>query len=312
MRRITGILLILISAASFGTLAILGRYAYAAGMDTFTILFLRFGLAALVMGVWSAWRRERWPRGVVLLQLVGMGALGYVGQATLYFTALKFASPGLVALLLYLYPVFVAMLSVFFRHEKLNGVKLLALGLALAGVALTVNPGNGMEGAPEQWKGILLATGAALVYSFYIITGAQVLTQVSAVFSTTVIFASAAGMLGLIVGAQSLPASAGSHWPVGEAAWLIIALMVLLATLIPVITFLAGLERIGPTNASMLSTIEPVVTVLLAAWILSEPLPGIALLGGALILAAVLLLGLSELCSPELTELTSKDTKITK
>jgi drug/metabolite transporter (DMT)-like permease len=62
-----------------------------------------------------------------------------------------------------------------------------------------------------------------------------------------------------------------------------------------VTTFLAGLERIGPTNAAMLSTLEPVVTVLLAAWIFDERLKLMVLLGGGLILVAVILLTHGEL-----------------
>ncbi|MBI3162776.1 MAG: EamA family transporter [Chloroflexi bacterium] len=71
--------------------------------------------------------------------------------------------------------------------------------------------------------------------------------------------------------------------------------MIVLSTIIPVTTFLAGLERIGPTNAAMLSTLEPVVTVLLAAWLFQEKLGLVVLLGGGLILAAVILLTRSEL-----------------
>ena len=74
--------------------------------------------------------------------------------------------------------------------------------------------------------------------------------------------------------------------------WLLI---VLIATVIPVVTFLAGLEMIGPTNAAMLSTLEPVVTVLLAAWLFQERLTPVALLGGGLILVAVVLLTRNEL-----------------
>ena len=71
--------------------------------------------------------------------------------------------------------------------------------------------------------------------------------------------------------------------------------IVLIATIIPVVTFLAGLEMIGPTNAAMLSTLEPVVTVLLAAWLFQEKLNTISLLGGGLILVAVILLTRNEL-----------------
>ena len=97
MNRLTGILLIGLSAASFGTLAIFGRYAYADGMDTFTVLFLRFAIAAVVMASLLMLRRETLPGGRVLMQLIGMGALGYVGQSFMYLTAIKYASAGLVA-----------------------------------------------------------------------------------------------------------------------------------------------------------------------------------------------------------------------
>jgi len=84
------------------------------------------------------------------------------------------------------------------------------------------------------------------------------------------------------------------HLPATNSGCFGIIGVVLVATIIPVVTFLAGLERIGPTNAAMLSTLEPVVTVLLAAWIFSERLQAITLLGGALILIAVILLTKSE------------------
>lgn len=159
MKQLTGILLIAISAASFGTLAIFGRFLYADGLDTFTMLFLRFGCAALLMLVILLARREKFPRGKILLQLIGMGALGYVGQSFSYLTAIKFASAGLVALLLYLYPMFVFILSVLVLHEKATWIKIVAIIFALIGTALTVDPAGG------QLPGILLAIAAALIYS---------------------------------------------------------------------------------------------------------------------------------------------------
>jgi drug/metabolite transporter (DMT)-like permease len=283
MNRIIGVILIVISAASFGTLAIFGRYAYAAGLDIFTLLFLRFTFSALLMAVLLIFRRESLPRGGTLGRLVGMGALGYVGQSFSYLTAIKYASAGLVALLLYLYPTFVAVLSTIFLKEKINRVKIIALGLATLGAALTANPQGG------QWTGILLALSAAAIYSVYIIVGTGVMQQVSAVQSSTVIFMAA----GIVYGA--LTAINGPHWPVTSAGWLALAAVTLIATVIPVATFLAGLKRIGPTDASMLSTLEPVVTVLLAALLFGEALPPVTLLGGGLILAAVLLLTRGEL-----------------
>jgi drug/metabolite transporter (DMT)-like permease len=172
MNRALGITFIIISAASFGTLAIFGWYAYADGLDTFTLLFLRFTFSALIMAGLLAVRREGLPRGKTLALLIGMGAIGYVGQSFCFLTATQYASAGLVALLLYLYPTFVAILSVIFLKEKLNRIKVIALALATTGVALIVDPQGG------RWLGILLAIGAAAIYSVYIIVGTGVMKQV--------------------------------------------------------------------------------------------------------------------------------------
>ncbi len=286
MNRFVGTLLIILSAAAFGSLGILGRYAYAASLDTLTIMALRFSLSALILLVLLAIRRERLPRGRNLAVLIGMGALGYVGQAFSYLTALKYASPGLVALLLYLYPVFVVILSVTWNHEPIKRIKVLALGLAVIGVALTVGPEGG------QLPGILLAISAAAIYSVYIIVGTKVMQEVSAIQSSTVIFLSAEATSSLLMLAS------GAHLPRTGTGWGAMAAIVVVATVVPVVTFLAGLKRIGATNAAMLSTLEPVVTVLLAALLLGEILKPVTLLGGGLILAAVIILMRTEVRPP--------------
>jgi drug/metabolite transporter (DMT)-like permease len=283
MKKLIGILLIAASAASFGTLAIFGRYAYADGMDIFTVLFIRFGISASFMTVILLLRREHFPRGKILAQLVGMGALGYVGQSFFYMTAIKYASSGLVALLLYLYPMFVFILSVLVLRERVATVKVAALTLALIGSAVTVDPNGG------QLIGALMAVTAALIYSIYIIVGTNVMKHVSAIQSSTIIFASAGAVYGALTFAN------GAHLPAGNSGWLAMLGIIVLSTIIPVVTFLAGLERIGPTNAAMLSTLEPIVTVLLAAWLFGEKLMPIVMLGGGLILAAVILLTRAEL-----------------
>ena len=278
MRRLTGILLIVISAASFGTLAIFGRLLYADGLDTFSMMFLRFGFAAVLMAVILAARREKFPRGRIFLALIGMGAIGYVGQSFSYLSAIKYASAGLVALLLYLYPLFVFILSVIFLQERLTWMKVFAIVLALVGTALIVDPKGG------QPLGIFFSVAAALIYSGYIIVGTNVMKKVSPFQSSGLIFASAAIVYGILMSIN------GPAFPTTGIGWVHIACIVLVATVIPVATFLAGLERIGPTNSAMLSTLEPVVTVLLAAWLFGEKLAWVVLLGGSLILAAVILL----------------------
>ncbi len=282
MQRAFGIVLIIISASSFGTLAIFARFAYAAGLDTFTLLFLRFAFAAVIMLILLFFRRESLPVGRSLAVLIGMGAVGYAGQAFSYLTAIKYASAGLVALLLYLYPSIVALLSAIFLKERFTWLKILALALATMGAGLTADPQGG------ETLGILLAVSAAVIYSVYILVGADVMKKVTAFQSSTVIFASA----GIVY--AGLTFLNGAHFPINFTGWGVMAAIVVVATVVPVVTFLAGLQLIGPTNASMLSTIEPVVTVLLAAWLFGEKLSPVILSGGGLILAAVVMLTLDK------------------
>jgi len=282
MNRLLGIGLIAVSAASFGTLAIIGRYAYADGMDVTTLLFLRFSISALFMIAWLAQRKESIPGGHTMLQLAGMGGLGYVGQSFCYMSAIQYASAGLVALLLYLYPTFVILLSVIFLKARLTPSRIAALALATIGAALTANPQGG------QLQGILLAILAAAIYAVYIIVGTGVMKKVTAMQSSTVIFASAGMVFGVLTILK------GAHWPATTAGWLAVVAIAVLATIVPVVTFLAGLKIIGPTDASLLSVLEPVVTVGLAALLFGEIIKPAMLLGGGLILAAVLLLTIGQ------------------
>ncbi len=283
MQRVFGILLVALSAVGFGTFALFGQYAYGDNMDAPSILFLRFSLSAVVMIALLIMRREPLPRGSTLLMLVGMGAVGYVAQSLAYLTALKYASSGLVALLLYLYPIFVALLATLFLRERFTMIKAAALAISLIGTALTVDPSGG------QLLGVLLAITGAVIYSIYIIVGTQVLKRVSVVQSSAVIFASAGATSGILMLLN------GPHLPATSTGWTAILAIVMITTVLPVAAFLGGLERIGPTNAAMMSTLEPVVTVILGAVWLNETLRPMTLIGGALILVAVLLLTQSEL-----------------
>jgi drug/metabolite transporter (DMT)-like permease len=276
--RAAGIALVVTSAASFGTLAIFARLAYDAGGEPVAVLFLRFSAAAALLAVVMVLRGERWPRGRTLAALMALGGLGYVGQSLAYFTALTYASAGLIALLLYLFPAIVVLLAVAFLGERLPPVKVFALMLALAGSALTIGSGGGRP------LGIVLGVTAAIVYSLYIVSGSQVTPRAGALPSATVIIASAAMTYGLLA-VLVRPA-----FPVGIEGAAAISGLALVATVVAIVTFFAGLARLGPTDTSTLSTLEPVVTVLLAAVVLGESIGARQLFGGLLILAAVVLL----------------------
>jgi drug/metabolite transporter (DMT)-like permease len=274
--RVWGALLVALSATAFGAMAIFARFAYADGTDVVAVLFLRFTIAAALMSAFVVASGRRWPRGRNLAILLAMGAVGYVGQSLSFFSALNHASAGLVALLLYLHPFLVTLLAALVLRRPLDRRRLLAVGVALAGTALTL--GGGIDGKP---LGVLLGVLAALIYSIYIIAGSTVLTREDPLAAATVVMIAAAAVFGGAVLATT------PVFPAAREGWLAVLAIALLCTAVAMGAFFAGVRTLGPADAATLSTLEPVVTIVLAAIFLGEPLQPHQFAGGTLILAAV-------------------------
>ena len=281
MNHLLGIGLILISAASFGAMAIFAKFAYLSGISTHSLLFYRFIIAVMIMLPIAVLQRRRFPKGKDLYTLIAMGMIGYAGQSYCYFTALTLIPPSLVAILLYLYPVFVAVLSVFFLKETLTKNKLFALFLAISGAILVIGfKTNG------NMKGILLGIGAALIYSIYTIAGARVMSRNDAFTSSLVVIASAAFFY-LVYNIK-----AGFFFPVEGVYWLHIMAIAILSTVVAIYAYFQGMKLSGAVNASMLSTFEPVTTMVLASLFLGQHIGGLQMAGTALILSSAVLVAL--------------------
>lgn len=269
----------MLSATAFGAMAILAQIAYSAGTEPFTLLFLRFSIAAGIMVLVALVRQTPLPRGRLLGILILMGGIFYAGQSLSYFVALTFASAGLVVLLLSLYPLFVTILAVFIFHERMTLPKWLALGLALGGTALTIGPVSG-----GQPVGVVLSILSALIYAVYIVIGSKVGGAIPPMVSATVIMAAASVTFGSIVTVR------GVQLPVTAAGWTAIIAIAVVSTVMALVTFLAGLEIVGPTNAAMLSMFEPVTVIALSTLILKEQLQPLRVLGGLMIIIAVVII----------------------
>jgi drug/metabolite transporter (DMT)-like permease len=163
--------------------------------------------------------------------------------------------------------------------EPLTRAKVLALALAVTGTVLTIGPGG--SGQP---LGIALGLLAAVIYAVYIVAGSTLTRHVTAIAASTVIMAAAAVVFGALVLARGL------HLPSTWGGWSAVIAIAVVSTIVALIAFFAGLERVGPTNAAMLSTLEPVTTVSLAAIVLGEAMQPLRLMGGVLILGAVLVI----------------------
>lgn len=277
-------MLVLVSALAFGTMAIFAKLAYDDGAGTATLLTLRFGMAGLVLWAIVAFRRPpALPRRTVVAA-TGLGVFGYSVQAGCYFAALQHLDASLTALLLYTYPALVFVGAVLLGREHFAAIKVAALALAAAGLALVLLGGGAGQ---LNATGLALALGAAVTYSTYILVADTVVSGADPFSLTAVVVTGAFAAVGtytVVSGELDLTFGAG--------AWASLAALSLFATVVAIVTFFLGLELVGPSTASIASAVEPAATVALAAAVFGERLGLVQILGGALVLGAVVVLQL--------------------
>jgi drug/metabolite transporter (DMT)-like permease len=282
-RRRAGLAACLVSATGFGALPVLGKAAYDAGLGPLALLWGRFGLAALVFWVLVAFvvRPARPPDRFVVAALL-MGALGYAVEAGLFFVALERIDASLVELLLYAYPAIVTAVALAGGREAPAPRLLAALALATLGV-VGVFAGSLASGVDPV--GLALGLGAAAVYAGYVLAGERVVAAVHPVLLAALVATGATAsftVAGLVRGGLPSPRTG--------AGWTSVAVIAAVATVVPMAALFAGIERVGAPTASIVSTFEPVVTVVLAGLVLGETLSLVEAAGAACVILAVRLL----------------------
>ncbi|MFI6265851.1 DMT family transporter [Micromonospora sp. NPDC051006] len=293
--------LCLLSAAGFGAMAIFGKLAYDAGVSPGALLLVRFTLAAVLLGMLLLVRpglrraapdqqrseapgRPAMTRGRILATAIGLGAIGYATQASLFFSSLELMDASLLALILYTYPVLVTVGAVLLGRDRLTPRRGAALVTASGGTLLVLLGAGGVSFHP---LGALLAFAAAITYTIYILVADTVVHRLAPVVLSALVMAGAAGSLGgraLFTGGVDLD--------FGAWGWFWLACIAVVSTVVAMLAFFAGLKQTGPSTAAILSTFEPVVTAALATIILGETLTPVQLAGGALVLSSVAVLQL--------------------
>jgi drug/metabolite transporter (DMT)-like permease len=283
--RPSGTLLCLASGVAFGALAVFGKLAYGEGATVGTLLSVRFLLAAALF--WAVILARGGARELRALRRrdvavgLGLGACGYALQSGCYFAALQRIDASLLSLLLYTFPAMVAIAAIALGRERVDGRRLASLAPAFGGLALVV-AGAG-AGALDP-LGAALALGAAVVYRAYILVSDHVSARLRPQVLAALVCTGAAAPL--TVGSLLLGELRPGALTVAGWGWL--ACLAGVSTVAAISLLFAGLPRVGPTTASILATVEPLVTVLLAFLAFGEVLGATQLVGGAFVLVAVL------------------------
>ncbi len=295
-----GIALILVSACSFGSGGLFAQPVYETGVSWHVLSAWRFGFGALLAWLWVLARPDT-RRGLRLLDrrtLVTASLLGvlYTVNSGTYYAGLEEVPVSLASLIVYIYPAIVAVIALRVGRRLEGRRPWFALALALVGVALAV--GGIPEGAIPPIGALGLIVTSPIIYSIWIVLSARL----SGERRESVGRDAGDGADAAAVTALMISATAATYWlgavvfgapvtpdRIPAAAWPGLVGVGVVATFIAIQTFYAGARRIGAAQAALVSTIEPIWTIVLAALLFGQTLGPAQLLGGAFIIVGVLI-----------------------
>lgn len=283
MKKIHGILYIVLSAIAFGIMPILAKLAYSGGANVQTTLFLRFSFATLMLFCYIKSKNislKLEKKQYVLL--IFLGVAGYSLTSMMLFLSYNYISVGMATMIIHSYPAIVTFLSFVFYGEKLSLKKILCLILCILGIFIMVDLGV----ATHDIKGILLALISAIGYSFYVLGASHkyIKSTNNYVITFYISLVSAISILAIGLPTQTINLNIKFYSLVA------ILLLAFISTVIALMAFLQGVKIIGPSNASIFGTLEPIVTLVLGILILGEGVQFKTILGSILIIISMIIL----------------------
>lgn len=266
------------SAFAFGSAVVLGVIATDRGLPIPALLAVRFTIAAGVVAVVLAFLRRslRAAPGEGLWLLL-LGGVGYGAEAGFFYLALQHGTAAAVSLLFFTYPVWVTVFIALMGRGGPGFLVGLSLMAAVAGAALVVASSGGLD---IKITGIMLSFAAAVTFAVYLILVDGKLRRTPSLVASMWVTAGAAAALALfatISGEGRLPQGRTEWWAVGGMG---------VVTSAAFLALFVGLRRLGPVRVSIVASLEPVATAILAFFVLQEAVRPLTAIGGALIVGA--------------------------
>lgn len=293
MKNILGAVLIFVGAVCFSAKAVMVKLSYIHEVDAITVLALRMLFSLPFYVVILVWNRKRLVESSKTLtskdwwNVVIMGVVGYYLASIFDFIGLEYVTAGLERLILFIYPTIVVLISAFFLKKKIGRTEYIALALTYFGVFIVF-----FDDAVVTQKNVVLGSicifGSALTYAFYLVGTGQLTpklgsvnyTALSMIVSTVVVFLH-----------YLLVADVTTLFANKEVLWLTIN-MAIFSTVIPSFLIAEGIRLMGSGRASIVASVGPVSTIILAYIFLGESFGFIQFIGTVLVLAGVLTVSL--------------------
>jgi len=266
------------SAFAFGSAVVLGKIAVERGLPIPAMLAVRFAIAAILVAiVLVALRRSLRAAPGEGLWLLLLGGVGFGAEAGFFYLALQQGTAAAVSLLFFTYPVWVTVLVALLGRGGPGLLVGLSLVAAVAGAAIVVASSGGLD---ITMTGILFSFAAAVTFAVYLILVDARLKRTPSLVASMWVTAGAAAALALfalISGEGRLPQGRTEWWAVAGMAF---------ATSTAFLALFVGLRRLGPVRVSIVASLEPMATALLAYLFLQEAVRPLTAVGGALIVGA--------------------------
>ena len=272
----------MVAGVSYGTNPLFAKPLLQSGVPVLVMLFFRYGISAALLSLLMLLKKERFSvRKNEFGLLVLLGAL-FAGSSLFLFASYEFIPSGLATTLVYLYPVFVALIMVFLRFYP-SWQTWLSIVATLGGIILLSSPSRGAEIKP---LGIVLAIMSALSYASYlvIVNRSSRIKQVSE--HTLTLYAL---VVGTILFAALRLAQGGSitEGVDSVADWANLLGLAIVPTMISMLTLAVSSRFIGPTKTSILGVFEPLTAILIGTLMFGEPMTWKMGIGVAICIAAV-------------------------
>ncbi len=286
--KLKGISCGIMAAVCYGTNPLGALPLYEEGVNTSSVLFYRFSLAVIMLGMMLVAERKSFTLNRHELKvLASLGILFAVSSIT-YYQSFHFMDAGIASTILFVYPVMVAAIMVVGFHEKLLPSSVLSIVLSMVGIAMLY---QGDAGASVSLTGFLLVMLSALSYAIYIVVINQSEIHLSPVKLTFYVLL----FCMLTIWGYSLTAPELSlQLPPSPQAWLFACWLGLVPTVLSLVLMTISVHEVGATPTAVMGALEPLTAVAIGIIIFSESLTLRLAVGIITILVAVFLVVLGK------------------
>jgi drug/metabolite transporter (DMT)-like permease len=278
--KVTGYLLAIIAATTYGMNPLFALPLYKAGMDSDSVLFLRYLLAIPILGIMlkARGRSFRLKRGEVL-PLAGMGLLVAMSSLML-FQSYHYMEAGIASTLLFVYPIMVALMMAGLFKEKVQVLTWACIALALFGIVLLY---KGEGGETLSLKGVGMVMLSSLSYAIYIVgVNRSKLKEVATLKLTFYVL-----LFGVSLFWVRVDFGRSLHMVNEWYTWVNLLGLAVLPTALSFWCTTQAVQYIGSTPTAILGALEPVTAVVFGVTIFGESLTPRIVCGILLIIAAV-------------------------